>query len=78
MQTGQSINNNNIKIDENALNKNILKIRYLNSRKLSNNLLKHDYKISKNMKESIKFSKNVHKLSQNEKNVYYELKKYMN
>ena len=41
---------NNIKIDENALNKNILKIRYLNGRKLNNKLLKHDYKISKNMK----------------------------
>ena len=40
---------NNIKIDENALNKNILKIRYLNSRKLYNKLLKNDYKISKNM-----------------------------
>ena len=26
---------NNIKIDENALNKNILKIRYLNGRKLN-------------------------------------------
>ena len=38
---------NNIKIDENALNKNILKIRYLNGRKLNNKLLKHDYKISK-------------------------------
>ena len=38
---------NNIKIDENALNKNILKIRYLNGRKLNNKLLKNDYKISK-------------------------------
>ena len=38
---------NSIKIDENALNKNILKIRYLNGRKLNNKLLKHDYKISK-------------------------------
>ena len=69
---------NNIKIDENALNKNILKIRYLNGRKLNNKLLKHDYKISKNMKESIKFNKNIHKLSQNEKNIYYELEKYIN
>ena len=33
---------NNIKIYENALNKNILKIRYLNGRKLNNKLLKHD------------------------------------
>ena len=38
---------NNIKIDENALNKNILKIRYLNGRKLNNKLLKNDYKIQK-------------------------------
>ena len=69
---------NNIKIDENALNKNILKIRYLNGRKLNNKLLKHDYKITKNMKEAIKFNKNIHKLSRNEKNIYYELEKYIN
>ena len=69
---------NNIKIDETALNKNILKIRYLNGRKLNNKLLKHDYKITKNMKEAIKFNKNIHKLSQNEKNIYYELEKYIN
>ena len=75
-QQGQGLNN--IKIDENALNKNILKIRYLNGRKLNNKLLKHDYKISKNMKEAIKFNKNIHKLSQNEKNIYYELEKYIN
>ena len=76
VQDGGSLNN--IKIDENALNKNILKIRYLNGRKLNNKLLKHDYKITKNMKESIKFNKNIHKLSQNEKNIYYELEKYIN
>ena len=75
-QQGGSLNN--IKIDENALNKNILKIRYINGRKLNNKLLKHDYKISKNMKESIKFNKNIHKLSTNEKNIYYELEKYIN
>ena len=69
---------NNIKIDENALNKNILKIRYLNGRKLNNKLLKFDYKISNKMKEAIKFNKNIHKLSQNEKNIYYELEKYIN
>ena len=77
IQRGQG-NLNNIKIYENALNKNILKIRYLNGRKLNNKLLKHDYKISKNMKEAIKFNKNIHKLSQNEKNIYYELEKYIN
>ena len=69
---------NNIKIDKNSLNKNILKIRYLNGRKLNNKLLKHDYKISKNMKDAIKFNKNIHKLSSNEKNIYYELEKYIN
>ena len=76
VQDGGSLNN--IKIDENALNKNILKIRYLNGRKLNNKLLKHDYKITKNMKEAIKFNKNIHKLSQNEKNIYYELEKFIN
>ena len=75
-QQGGSLNN--IKINENALNKNILKIRYLNGRKLNNKLLKHDYKISNKMKEAIKFNKNIHKLSQNEKNIYYELEKYIN
>ena len=64
---------NNIKIDEITLNKYILKIRYLNGRKLNNKLLKNDYKISKNMKEAIQFNKNLHKLSVNEKNIYYEL-----
>ena len=76
VQDGGSLNN--IKIDENALNKNILKIRYLNGRKLNNKLLRNDYKITKNMKEAIKFNKNIHKLSQNEKNIYYELEKYIN
>ena len=76
VQDGGSLNN--IKIDENALNKIILRIRYLNGRKLNNKLLKHDYKITKNMKEAIKFNKNIHKLSQNEKNIYYELEKYIN
>ena len=76
IQDGQGLSN--IKIDENALNKNILKIRYLNGRKLNNKLLKNDYKISKRMKEAIKFNKNIHKLSQNEKNIYYELEKYIN
>ena len=30
------------------------------------------------MKDAIKFNKNIHKLSQNEKNVYYEIEKYIN
>ena len=70
----QGTSYNNIKIDENSLNKNILKIRYLNGRKLNNKLLKHDYEISKNMKDSIKFNKNIHKLSQNEKIFITKLK----
>ena len=41
-------------------------------------LVKDDYKISKNMVNAIKFNKNIHKLSKNEKNVYYELQKYLN
>ena len=77
IQKGQGVLNN-IKMDENSLNKNILKIRYLNGRKLNNKLLKHDYKISKNMKDALKFNKNIHKLSSNEKNIYYELEKYIN
>ena len=74
-QQGQGLNN--IKIHENALNKNILKIRYLNGGKLNNKLLKHDYKITKNMKDAIEFNKNIHKLSVYEKNIYYELEKYI-
>ena len=30
------------------------------------------------MKEAIKLNKNIHKLSQNEKNIYYELEKNIN
>ena len=75
-QTGQSINNNNIKIKD--LDKGILRIRYSNNRKLTNNLLKDDYKISKRMVNAIKFNKDIHKLSSNEKNIYYELQKFLN
>ena len=52
-QTGSSINNIIMK----DLNKGILRVRYLNNRKLTNNLLKHDYKISRNMVNAIKFNK---------------------
>ena len=52
--TGQELNFNKIKIDENLLKKNILKVRYINSnRKINNKFLKEDYKISNNMKNSI-------------------------
>ena len=60
-QTGSSVNN--IMINDKDLNNGILRVRYLNNRKLSNNLLKHDYKISKNMVNAIKFNKGLHKPS---------------
>ena len=44
VQTGSSINN--IIINDKDLSNGILRVRYLNNRKLTNNLLKHDYKIS--------------------------------
>ena len=73
-QTGSSINNIIIK----DLNNGILRVRYLNNRKLTNNLLKHDYKISKNMVNAIKFNKDLHKLSKNEMKIYHELQKFLN
>ena len=75
-QTGSSINN--IIINDKNLSKGILRVRYLNNRKLTNNLLKHDYKISKNMVNAIKFNKNLHKLSNNELKIYHELQKFLN
>ena len=78
-QSGEGLlNTNKIKINTDLLNKNILSIRYLTGKKLTNKLLKDDYKISKNMVNAIKFNKDIHKLSKNEKNVYYELQKYLN
>ena len=53
-QVGSSINN--IIINDKDLNNGVLRVRYLNNRKLTNNLLKHDYKISKNMVNAIKFN----------------------
>ena len=73
-QTGSSVNNIIIK----DLNNGILRVRYLNNRKLTNNLLKHDYKISKNMVNAIKFNKDLHKLSKNEMKIYHELQKFLN
>ena len=75
-QTGSSVNN--IIINDKDLNKGILRVRYLNNRKLTNNLLKHDYKISKNMINAIKFNKDIHKLSKNEMKIYHELQKFLN
>ena len=76
LQTGSSINN--IIINDKDLNKSILRVRYLNNRKFTNNLLKHDYKISKNMVNAIKFNKDLHKLSKNELKIYHELQKFLN
>ena len=75
-QVGSSINN--IIINDKDLNNGILRLRYLNNRKLTNNLLKHDYKISKNMVNAIKFNKDLHKLSKNEMKIYHELQKFLN
>ena len=75
-QIGSSINN--IMINDKDLNNGILRVGYLNNRKLSNNLLKHDYKISEKMKKAIKFNKDIHKLSKNEMKIYHELQKFLN
>ena len=77
--TGQGLNFDKIKIDENLLKKNILKVRYINSnRKINNKFLKEDYKISNNMKNSILKNTGLNKLSKNEYNVYNILQKYRN
>ena len=75
-QVGSSVNN--IIINDKDLNKGILRIRYLNNRKLTNTHLKHDYKISKNMINAIRFNKDIHKLSKNEMKIYHELQKFLN
>ena len=75
-QTGSSINN--VMINNKDLDKGILRVRYLSNRKLTNNLLKHDYKISKNMVNAIKFDKDLCKLSKNELKIYHELQKFLN
>ena len=75
-QVGSSVNK--IIINDKDLNNGILRVRYLNNRKLTNNLLKHDYKINKNMINAIKFNKDLHKLSKNEMKIYHELQKFLN
>ena len=75
--TGQGLNFDKIKIDENLLKKNILKVRYINSnRKINNKFLKEDYQISNNMKNSILKNTGLNKLSKNEYDVYNTLQKY--
>ena len=75
-QTGSSVNN--IIINDKDLNKGILRVRYLKNRKLTNCLLKYDYKIGKNMINAIKFNKDIHKLSKNKMKIYHDLQKFLN
>ena len=75
-QTGSSVNN--IMINDKDLHNGILRVRYLNNRKLTNNLLKHDYKISKEMINAIKYNKDIYRLSKNEMKIYHELQKFLN
>ena len=75
-QIGSSVNN--VIINDKDLNNGILRVRYLNNRKLTNTLLKHDYKISKNMINAIKYYKDIHKLSKSEMKIYHELQKFLN
>ena len=74
--TGSSVNN--IIINEKDLNDGILRVRYLNNRKLTNSLLKQGYEISENMVKAIKYGKDLHKLSKNEMKIYHELQKFLN
>ena len=60
-----------IKIDENLLKKNILKVGYINSnRRVNDKFLKEDYQIFNNMKNSILKNASLNKLSENEYDVY--------
>ena len=76
---GEGINQyKTIKTDKDALKKNILKIRYINGRKLNNIYLHDDMFISKNIKNAIMKNANINKLSKNEYHVYTFLNKYQN
>ena len=75
--TGQGLDFDKIKIDENLLKKNVLKVRYFNSnRKINNKFLKEDYKISNNMKNAILKNTNLNKLTENDSDIYSTLQKY--
>ena len=67
-----------IKIDKDALKKNILKILNNNGRKMSNKYLHDDMFISNNMKNDIMKNTNINKLSKNEYHVYTLLNKFKN
>ena len=78
-ETGQEVDEYKmIKIDKDALKKNILKIRYNNGRKLNYKYLHDDIFISNNMKNAIMKNTNINKLSKNEYHVYNLLNKYKN
>ena len=75
--SGEGLNFNRIKIDENLSKKNILKVRYINSnRRVNNKFLKEDYQISNNMKNAILKNTGLNKLTKNEYDVYNTLQKY--
>ena len=75
--SGEGLHFNRIKIDENLLKKNILKVRYIKSnRRVNNKFLKEDYQISNNMKNSILKNTGLDKLTKNEYGVYNTLQKY--
>ena len=77
--TGQGANEYKmIRIDKDALKKNILKIRYNNGRKLNKKYLHDDMIISNNMKNTILKNTNINKLSKNKYHVYNLLNKYNN
>ena len=77
--TGQGIDEYKmIKIDKDALKKNILKIRYNNGRKMNNKYLHDDMIVSNNMKNAIMKNNNVNRLIKNEYHVYNLLNKYKN
>ena len=67
-----------MKIDKDALKKNILKIRYNNGRKLNNKYLHDDMIVSNKMKIAILKNIYVKKLTKNEYHVYTLLNKYKN
>ena len=77
---GQGLNEyKTIKIDKDALKKNILKIRNNNNgRKVINKYLHDDMFISNNKKNAIMKNTNINKLSKNEYHVYTLLNKYKN
>ena len=76
---GDGINEyNTIKIDENLLKKYILKIQYINGRRIHNKNLRDDMIISNRMKNAILKDTNIDKLSNNGYLVYSHLNKYKN